>query len=128
MVKKQFANFLVSGTIGFITDSAILHVLIYAFGMGDITARICSFLVAVHVTWLCNRRLTFAILTAPTWSEYRGYMLSNTAIAALNILLYSIFLQFIPACWYRHLLAVSMATGITMFINFSWMKFMVFRR
>ncbi len=55
----QFLKFGMVGTLGFIVDTAVLYFCIYMLSMGPYAGRVISFLIAVTVTWVCNRTYTF---------------------------------------------------------------------
>ena len=54
---KQLFWFSVSGWSGFLVDTLVLYILLAQFG--PYVARLVSFLSAVIITWLINRKLTF---------------------------------------------------------------------
>lgn len=57
---KQFPRFAVVGTLGFVTAVVALWLAVSVLGVRPLAGRLLSFLVAATVTWIANRRYTFA--------------------------------------------------------------------
>lgn len=57
---RQFLLFAIAGTLGFLVDATVITVLVQFGGMNPYLGRLLSFLCAVAVTFLFNRRITFA--------------------------------------------------------------------
>ena len=58
-VSAEFIKFSTIGTIGFLVDATILHVMVTAGGLGLYTSRLLSYLGAATTTWFLNRHFTF---------------------------------------------------------------------
>jgi len=56
---QQFIKFGIVGVLGFIVDAGVLALCMNFLGMGPYSGRVVSFIVAVSVTWICNRHFTF---------------------------------------------------------------------
>jgi putative flippase GtrA len=85
---RRIGGFLVSGTAGFLTDLGLLTVLTAA-GVGPLAARVPAVFIAVTVTWLFNRRLTFAVEQPPSLAEYGRYLAVSGLSVAVNYLVYA---------------------------------------
>ena len=57
--KTEFVLFSLAGVAGFLVDASVVWTFTGA-GVDPITAQAVAFTVAVTVTWLLNRRFTFA--------------------------------------------------------------------
>jgi putative flippase GtrA len=58
-VSAEFIKFSVIGTLGFLVDATILHVMVTAAGLGLYVSRLISYLGAATTTWFLNRHFTF---------------------------------------------------------------------
>jgi putative flippase GtrA len=80
---NRFFRFCVVGTIGFAVDAGVLQVLVFVLGANPYLARIASFLAAASVTWLLNRKYTFAVAHGATrgeWARYTAFMVLGAAL------------------------------------------------
>ena len=129
---KQFQKFLAVGALGFIVDFSVLYIAVNAAGLGTLTGRVVSFLVAATVTWKANRHFTFAGTGAEApgaaarqWLRY----LSTTAIGgAVNIGVYTLWLRMTDHGNTNLFLAVVAGSAVALLVNFSLSKYIVFRR
>jgi putative flippase GtrA len=120
---RRYGGFLLTGSIGFCTDLGILSVLTAA-GWGPLVARIPSVLIAVTVTWLLNRQLTFAVHAPPSVAEFGRYLAVSAVTVLVNYTLYGAFVLagLAPA------LALAAASGISMTLSYCGYGRLVFRR
>ena len=58
-VSAEFIKFSAIGTLGFLVDATILHVMVTAVGLGLYVSRLISYLAAATTTWFLNRHFTF---------------------------------------------------------------------
>lgn len=120
---RRYGGFLLTGGIGFCTDLGILTVLTAA-GWPPLAARIPSVLIAVTVTWLLNRQLTFAVHAPPSFAEFGRYL----AVSAVTVLVnYGLFAGFVLAGMTPPL-ALTAASGISMTLSYCGYGRLVFRR
>ncbi|MGD9945587.1 MAG: GtrA family protein [Burkholderiaceae bacterium] len=119
---RALAGFLVVGSIGFTVDFALLAALLAA-GLRPTVARVPSVAVALVVTWLLNRRFSFQAAGAPSVSEFLAYLSVAGVSALLNYAIYAglVVLGLGP------LLALALATGVTLVLNFLGFSKLVFR-
>lgn len=82
----QAGNFAAIGAIGFLVDGGLLSLLHSLYGAGLVPARLLSFSAAVTVTWLLNRRRTFAERrdSRPV-REWSRYATVNSVGALINM-------------------------------------------
>ena len=91
---NQFLRFCVAGTAGFVIDAGILQMLVVGAQANPYAARVASFLAAASVTWLINRRYTFAVNHKPTHAEWRRYVGFMLVGALVNYGVFSICIAF----------------------------------
>lgn len=82
---RQGIAFLCVGTIGFLVDASVLTTLVGGLGLGHYGSRVVSFAAAVTVTWLLNRRYTFAAQASDgrrrrEFSRYLGVQVTGALI------------------------------------------------
>ncbi|MDD5333703.1 MAG: GtrA family protein [Rhodoferax sp.] len=122
----QLLRFGVVGGVGFLVDSGVLYALM-ACGLGFGSGRIFSFLSAVAVTWLLNRRFTFdAAQQTSLAREGMAYLAAMTLGGLLNLCTYAMIMVLLP---YHPLLpVVGVAAGslIGMVANFAGAKWWVY--
>jgi len=81
----EFLLFALSGVAGFVVDASILYGLTRFLQYGPILAQILAFSMAVTVTWLINRRITFAHKASPDWmKEWSRFVAANSIGAFVN--------------------------------------------
>lgn len=116
---KQFIKFGFVGGIGFLVDALILLILVHKLNMDINISRVFSFLFAVLVTWLLNRKITFSLNSKyRKRKEYIYYMSIQTIGALLN---YTIFISLVYSykVFQEYLiLPLAIASIIVMFFNF----------
>jgi putative flippase GtrA len=87
--KQHYFSFVVAGTCGFIVDAGVVTLLSKFWGVGLVLAKVVSFLLAVTVTWLINRRYTFKPKDDQSLvHEWIHYFLANSIGAIINNGLY----------------------------------------
>ncbi len=124
---RELGLFAVAGVLGFLVDVGVLYLL--APWLGWYVARVLSFLAAATVTWLFNRRYTFAARAGgqPLLREYLSYLLAMLGGAAVNYGVYVLVLQWVPG---RGAAALGVALGSCagMVVNFVSARQIVFRK
>jgi putative flippase GtrA len=124
----QATKFAVIGALGFVIDGGILTLLNSAFGIDLLRSRICSFSVAVTVTWFLNRNQTFTEQkNKRAASEWGRYAAVNSVGALLNM---GIFFWLIHRFdWLRGvpLLPLAIAAMFALIFNFFASKHLVFQ-
>ena len=124
---KQVSQFAIVGGIGFVADASVLAVLHYGLGMGLVGSRIISFAVAVTLTWYLNRHNTFSEQkddrAAREWSRYATV---HTFGAAINMAIFFTLVQQYELMKAKPLIALAIASGVVMFVNFFVSKYIAF--
>lgn len=84
----QVFRFGITGGLGFVVDVGILQLLLRV-GVSPYAGRVVSIAVAIVVTWLLHRRLTFRTEVPPSWREFGAFALQSLAGAAINYAVYA---------------------------------------
>jgi putative flippase GtrA len=104
-----FLRFGLVGAIGFLTDAAILHVMVHGLRLDPFAGRLISFSLAVLVTWQLNRSFTFAVGGRASAREALLYFGVQGAGGLANLAVYSAALLVAPRL--REVLLVPLAFG-----------------
>lgn len=125
---RQFLRFCLVGGVGFVVDAGALLLLIGA-GLDRYSGRVLSYLAAATVTWVLNRRYTFAGAAPQAlhrqWAHYVGV---NALGAGVNYLVY-VGCLLASDTFYRHpVLAVAAGSAVALVFNFAANRYLVFRR
>ena len=111
------------GRSAFAVDVGILWGGVHIFEFNALFARIMSIGVALLVGWWGHRSLTFAAQVPPSWREFGGYVWLSAWVVALN---YAVF----AGCVWTGMgpiLAVGLASGVSMVANFCGMRWGLFK-
>lgn len=122
----SIARFALVGTIGFLVDSATLYCGLF-LGLGLLSGRVFSFLVAATVCWWLHRRITFRLTSAASLHEWLRYMSANALGAAINIGGYAALVFSSEVFRHHPVLAVGIGALGGMVINYLLSAFVVFR-
>jgi putative flippase GtrA len=128
--RRQLANFLVAGVMGFLVDTGVLYWMLW-LGLGYFAGRAVSFLCAVWTTWQINRRYTFASASSrdqSIWAEWWRYLVAMSIGGGVNYAAYCTVIALLhPSPWLPTFgVAAGSVTGL--FVNFVTAKWWVFRR
>ena len=121
---KQFLKFGLIGTIGFIIDASILLFLVNVLLLEISTSRFFSFLIAVLVTWLLNRKFTFNNKKSnySKRREYSYYLSIQTLGVFFNYAIFIILVKTMPFFEQYLVLPLAVSSIIIMFFNFFMLK------
>lgn len=125
---RQFLLFAVSGTLGFVVDSATLYLLMGILGL--YLARVASFLAAVFFTWIFNRSLTFRNQRSgySRSSEFGVYLALMAAGGSVNYLVFSMLVFFVPLVHAEPVIGVAAGSIAGLFVNWMTSKYFLFRK
>ncbi|HEY7552468.1 MAG TPA: GtrA family protein [Hyphomicrobiaceae bacterium] len=118
--------FLFSGSLAFVVDAGVLQLLIAAFGLHPILARVASLSCAHVAGWLSHRRFTFRLTTPPTFREFLRYAGVQSTVALINYGIYVAVLLARPQT--EPLLALVISSGLAMFLSYFGIRFGAFRQ
>jgi putative flippase GtrA len=116
-------KFILVGGVGFGIDYGVLRLLVTEWGWHWALARIPSFGLAVCVTWILNRTLTFASSNRWAGESFR-YLVAQSIGAAINLAVFSGIVMVSGAGTLLVPLVVGAAAGLVS--NFLMSKYVVF--
>jgi len=123
---RHFAGFLIAGSLAFITDVAVFHILASLLGIPILIARLLSISMAMVVSFLINRRATFAMPGPPRFREFLRFAAVGWLSSALNYALFAGVMLARPET--RPLIAIALATAVSMVVSYLGMRMAVFRK
>lgn len=123
---KRIASFGLVGAIGFAVDAGVLALLLAFLSPDPFLARLGSMAVALGVTWLLNRTLTFGASDRPVAVEGARYGGIGAASGLVNYLVYSGLLLVLPAL--HPLLALVAGSAAAMVFSYLGYSRLVFDR
>ena len=81
---RHWGGFLLGGTTAFVVDGTVFMVLSGAAGVPVLAARLAAISVAMVVSWLINRTITFSLRTRSSLPEFARFAGVGWAAAAVN--------------------------------------------
>lgn len=120
---RHYGGFLLAGLLALTTDGAILQTLIH-FGWHPLAARLLAIAVAMIISWLVNRRVTFAMPGRPTWREYTRFAAVSWTAQAVNYTVFGAIIIAHPPT--PPLLALVLASLVAMFVSYFGFRHGVF--
>ena len=69
---RQFLLFAGAGAIGFVVEAVVITALVTLWDVDIYVARLCSFSLAVLITWWLNREFAFSGMTSRVRLESMG--------------------------------------------------------
>lgn len=123
---KQFLRFCAVGTLGFVTDFAVLYAVVKCLGVGPLAGRIISFLVAATVTWKVNRHFTFGSQGRGSAREWLQYIVFTGFGGCINVGIYQLWIACTDHSTLNLFLAVAAGSGTALLFNFTISKRAVF--
>ncbi|MDX2028821.1 MAG: GtrA family protein [Alphaproteobacteria bacterium] len=124
----QFIKFGIVGVIGFVVDVGVLKLCMWEFGMGPYAGRLVSFMVAVTVTWMCNRLFTFRGQgKGPAHKQWAKFVVACIGGFILNYGTYAVLITLFALVRDYPALGVAAGSIAGMFFNFFAARRVVFR-
>ncbi|CAM5765612.1 hypothetical protein LMIY3S_01541 [Labrys miyagiensis] len=115
---RRLSWFAVAGLTGFAVDAGILTVLTHQ-GLDARVARLASFGCALVATWLLNCSLAFGDRAdAPSLAEFVQYASASALAGLINLALFTTLVTLGGPMADMPVLAVALATGVSMSVNF----------
>lgn len=126
MLRRQLVHFALAGVAGYIADAGVLLLLHPV--TGPYAGRVLSFGVAVVVTWLINRNLTFRQQRRFTslGHEFATYLATALVGGAASLGSYSLLVSLFGSSQGALLLFVAIGSLVGMLFNFTLSKYLVF--
>ena len=129
MLETTPVRFLFAGTIGFVVDASVLHVLVTSLDVSPIRGRVASYLCASFVTWRINRTFTFRAEVTNYWlSEWLHYQWASGIGAAVNYTVYALLVIALPLVAHAPTIGVAAGSVAGMVFNYLLYKRVVFRK
>lgn len=124
---RRFLSFCVVGGLGFLTDLGVL-IAVMALGAGALSGRAASFSVAVLVTWLLNRTMTFRTTAPPTLRELVSYLSVQIVGLLVNLAIYTALIAYGSGPFATPAMALTVASAIALAVNYAGANSVVFRK
>ena len=122
---KKLFRFLLAGSVGFVVDAGVLHLLLWYTPVGPFIGRAVSIPSALLATWILNRNFTFGHSDRSLAAEGFRYGSVGLTSAVLNYALFSSLLMTEPSL--RPIIALTLGSAAaTTFSFFGYSRF-VFR-
>jgi putative flippase GtrA len=122
---RHYGMFVIVGLIAFGVDACILTGLTKLMGIPPLMARIFAISIAMVVSWMLHRSLTFAIENPPTFLELLRFAASAWIAAATNYAVFAAILISSPA---DPILALVISSLVAAVVGYTGMRFRVFKR
>ncbi len=119
----HYSGFVIAGLLALAADMLILEALILA-GLHPLIGRPFAISLAMVVSWLVNRTITFAVPGPPSFREYARFAAVSWTSQAVNYTIFGAILIARPAT--PPLLAVVMASFVSMFVSYFGFRYGVF--
>lgn len=120
---RHYGGFVLAGLLALSADGLVLGTLMHA-GWHPLAARPLAIAIAMIVSWLVNRRITFAVPGRPSWREYTRFAAVAWSSQALNYVVFGVILIARPAA--SPLLALVFASIVAMFVSYFGYRYGVF--
>lgn len=120
---RHYGGFLLAGLLALTTDGAILQGLTLS-GWDPLAARLVAISIAMIVSWLINRTVTFAMKGPPTLREYARFATVSWSSQVVNYGLFSIIMIARPET--HVLIALFVASFFAMFVSYFGYRYGVF--
>ncbi len=124
-LSAEFIKFCIVGTVGFLTEALIIHLVKVIYPDFLLYVRFISFPAALAVTWLLNRVFVFESSNSKI-KEVSKYALVQTFGAILNIMVYTLLLLLSDFFVGYPVLALAAGSAVALFSNYYLSKYWVF--
>ena len=123
---KQLLRFAIVGAVGFVVDFTVLYLAVSVLGLGNLSGRVLSFIVAATVTWKFNRHFTFEAAGKNAFREWAQYLLATSVGGGINVAVYQCWLWFTDTRTLNLFLGVAAGSAVAMMFNFAISKRIIF--
>lgn len=124
-LSAEFIKFCIVGTVGFLTEALIIHLVKVIYPDFLLYVKFISFPAALAVTWLLNRVFVFESSNSKI-KEVSKYALVQTFGAILNIMVYTLLLLLSDFFVGYPVLALAAGSAVALFSNYYLSKYWVF--
>lgn len=129
-IGTQFIRFALVGGVGFLVDSCVLYLYLWAIG-GLYSGRIAAWFVAVTVNWALNRRFTFKLHgrhRQTLLNQWGRFVLVNSGGGLINFAVYAVLVSQVSLCEAHPILGQAAGTAAGLVLNFTGARRLVFIR
>ena len=125
----QFIRFGIVGTGGFLTNEAVLTLMLW-LGMNPFSGQLVALPCAALFTWISNRLWTFSSSHrgGGTIAEAVRYIMTVSLGAGVNYAVYALLVASVPAFTRHPQLGVAAGSIAGLLFNFPMSKYFVFRQ
>ena len=124
----QFMKFGTVGAAGFVVDTVLVYLGIYALGLERITAGYAAYPLTVTFTWFGNRIFTFREASRERVGEqWSKFLIVCLVGLAFNRGTYSLLVTTVPFAYEYPVIALFGGTLVGMFFNFFLSRRLVFK-
>lgn len=121
---RHYGGFLLAGLCALATDTAALALLTRVAGLSPFIARPFGIALAMIVSWLINRTITFSAGTPPTIAEFSRFAGVSITSQLVNYAVFAALLIAMPGLMPE--LALLAACFVSMFVSYVGFRFGVF--
>jgi putative flippase GtrA len=125
-VLRHYGGFALAGSMALATDAAVLTLLTRLAGLSPFLARPVGIAVAMVVSWMINRTVTFKTEAPPSITEFSRFAGVSITSQLVNYAVFAAILLAFPA--FEPLVALLLACLVSMFVSYTGFRFGVFRR
>lgn len=124
---REIAAFATVGSIGFAVDALCTMILYHSLDWRLAYARVSGFAIAVSVTWVLNRHLTFRDARATDRvNQWSAYVLVNLGGASINLSIFFCLMSRLPHIEPFPFLSLATASIAAMTFNYLGAKYFAF--
>jgi len=123
---RQIAVFVFAGILGFIIEASFIHYSVLLLKTNTQIPRLISYPLALILTWYVNRTYGFRMQYKPNFKEFFRFIKSNLAAQSSNIILYLLMTEYSSYLAVNPILALVIATAISMIVSFTLYQGYVF--
>ena len=125
-ISKEFFKFSVVGVTALIFETCLIFVL-YKIGIDPKYGRIISIPLAILLTWYLNRTFTFKNKNQKKIKQYGKYFFVIIFGISINYSIYLYVLQLMEERQFSYVIAICCGSLSSMFFNFGFAKYQVFK-
>ena len=122
---RHYGGFVLGGGLAFITDATLLTILVRVFSVSPFVARLFTISIAMVVSWLVNRTITFAETRPPSVAEYLRFAAVSWSAQVVNYCVFAAVLLAMPGL--EPIVALIMACLVSMFFSYNGYRLGVFK-
>ena len=123
---RRYGGFVLGGALAFLTDATLLVLMTRSLGWSPFLARPIGISIAMVVSWLVNRTISFPQSAPPSVAEYLKFAAVSWSAQVINYCVFAVILLVVPRM--EPLAALVIACLVSMFFSYNGYKLGVFKR